>query len=211
VAPRPAASRMAAPRISAGSMIGCTGPAGTIDTAPLRNRIRSARRSTWPISGAHGSCSRCDTPQRTASPGAIPARRSSTGFSDSSDRRGGDSTSVAWTTSSSIVPMQPSFPPRTPRGRGLLVAVLGEVPNRNACWNDHLHRVLRPGGLLSITEMRMSDPDAIRGQELVTSVNAPAAALGTDAGRTSLSGFAGSERARRWGGRPCLDLASPPA
>ena len=40
-----------------------------------------------------------------------------------------------------------------------LVAVLGEIPDPAACV-ESLHRVLRPGGLLSITET-IGDPDAL--------------------------------------------------
>jgi ubiquinone/menaquinone biosynthesis C-methylase UbiE len=40
-----------------------------------------------------------------------------------------------------------------------LVAVLGEVPDSAGCL-ESLHRVLRPGGLLSITET-IGDPDAL--------------------------------------------------
>ncbi|MEX2208352.1 MAG: class I SAM-dependent methyltransferase [Myxococcota bacterium] len=41
-----------------------------------------------------------------------------------------------------------------------LVAVLGEVPDSAGCL-ESLHRVLRPGGLLSITET-IGDPDALK-------------------------------------------------
>ncbi len=44
-----------------------------------------------------------------------------------------------------------------------LVAVLGEVPDPAACV-ESLHRVLRPGGLLSITET-IGDPDALTQQD----------------------------------------------
>lgn len=40
-----------------------------------------------------------------------------------------------------------------------LVAVLGEVPDKQKCIGE-LHRVLRPGGLLSVTE-QPADPDLI--------------------------------------------------
>jgi ubiquinone/menaquinone biosynthesis C-methylase UbiE len=50
-----------------------------------------------------------------------------------------------------------------------LVAVLGEVPDRGACLRE-IHRVLRPEGLLSITEFKVSDPDFIPLPELLTSV-----------------------------------------
>jgi ubiquinone/menaquinone biosynthesis C-methylase UbiE len=52
-----------------------------------------------------------------------------------------------------------------------LAAVLGEVPDRSACLKE-LHRVLRPGGLLSVTEMRIFDPDAIALSDLQSSVEA---------------------------------------
>ena len=41
-----------------------------------------------------------------------------------------------------------------------LVSVLGEVPDRAKSLRE-LHRVLRPEGLLSITEMQLFDPDSI--------------------------------------------------
>ena len=44
-------------------------------------------------------------------------------------------------------------------GVAFLVAVLGEVPDPAACV-ESLHRVLRPGGLLAITET-IGDPDAL--------------------------------------------------
>ncbi len=50
-----------------------------------------------------------------------------------------------------------------------LSAVLGEVPDRGACLAE-LHRVLRPDGLLSITEFKVSDPDYIPLRELQASV-----------------------------------------
>jgi ubiquinone/menaquinone biosynthesis C-methylase UbiE len=40
-----------------------------------------------------------------------------------------------------------------------LVAVLGEVPDRRSCVRE-IHRVLRPGGLLSVTE-QPGDPDFV--------------------------------------------------
>lgn len=52
-----------------------------------------------------------------------------------------------------------------------LVAVLGEVPDRAGCLKELL-RVLRPGGLLSVTEMRAFDPDAIPLTDLQSSVEA---------------------------------------
>lgn len=45
-----------------------------------------------------------------------------------------------------------------------LVAVLGEVPDPKACLSS-IARVLRPGGLLSVTELP-GDPDALSEQEL---------------------------------------------
>jgi len=45
-----------------------------------------------------------------------------------------------------------------------LVAVLGEVPDPAACV-ESLHRVLRPGGLLSITET-LGDPDALSQEDV---------------------------------------------
>lgn len=50
-----------------------------------------------------------------------------------------------------------------------LVAVLGEIPDRIACLKE-LHRVLRPDGLLSVTEMRLPDPDAVSLPDLRKSV-----------------------------------------
>ncbi len=50
-----------------------------------------------------------------------------------------------------------------------LVAVLGEVPDRALCLAE-LHRVLRPDGLLSITEYKVGDPDYIPLRELQSSV-----------------------------------------
>ena len=52
-----------------------------------------------------------------------------------------------------------------------LVAVLGEVPDRGACLRE-IHRVLRPDGLLSVTEFRLGDPDSIPLPELERSVGA---------------------------------------
>lgn len=50
-----------------------------------------------------------------------------------------------------------------------LVTVLGEVPDRDACLRE-IHRVLRPHGLLSITEFKIGDPDFISRPELTASV-----------------------------------------
>ena len=52
-----------------------------------------------------------------------------------------------------------------------LVAVLGEVPDRARSVKE-LNRVLRPGGLLSVTEMRIFDPDSISLADLQSSVEA---------------------------------------
>lgn len=52
-----------------------------------------------------------------------------------------------------------------------LVAVLGEVPDRAACLGE-IHRVLRPKGLLSVTEYKLGDPDFIPSAELQRSVKA---------------------------------------
>lgn len=52
-----------------------------------------------------------------------------------------------------------------------LVAVLGEVPDRVACLGE-IHRVLRPYGLLSVTEFKLGDPDYIPQVELERSVGA---------------------------------------
>ena len=41
-----------------------------------------------------------------------------------------------------------------------LAAVLGETPDRAACLRE-IHRVLRPNGLLSVSEFKLWDPDAI--------------------------------------------------
>ena len=51
----------------------------------------------------------------------------------------------------------------------LLVAVLGEVPDRSACLGE-LRRVLCPEGLLSIAEFRLGDPDFIPKPEMIRSV-----------------------------------------
>lgn len=50
-----------------------------------------------------------------------------------------------------------------------LVAVLGEVPDRRACLQE-IRRVLRPEGVLTITEMKLGDPDFIPVNELLESV-----------------------------------------
>ncbi len=50
-----------------------------------------------------------------------------------------------------------------------LVAVLGEIPDRPRSLKE-LHRVLRPGGLLSLTEMPAFDPDAISLADLRSTV-----------------------------------------
>jgi ubiquinone/menaquinone biosynthesis C-methylase UbiE len=52
-----------------------------------------------------------------------------------------------------------------------LVAVLGELPDRDRSLEE-LHRVLRQDGLLSVTEMRVFDPDAVPLAELQSSVEA---------------------------------------
>jgi ubiquinone/menaquinone biosynthesis C-methylase UbiE len=52
-----------------------------------------------------------------------------------------------------------------------LVAVLGEVPDRRACLRE-IHRVLRPNGLLSVTEFKLGDPDLISIRELQSSIAA---------------------------------------
>lgn len=52
-----------------------------------------------------------------------------------------------------------------------LVAVLGEVPDREACLRE-IHRVLRPNGLLSVTEYKFGDPDFIPLPEVQSSVQA---------------------------------------
>lgn len=46
-----------------------------------------------------------------------------------------------------------------------LVTVLGEVPDRSACLRE-IHRVLRPDGLLSLTEVKLGDPHRIPKREL---------------------------------------------
>jgi ubiquinone/menaquinone biosynthesis C-methylase UbiE len=51
------------------------------------------------------------------------------------------------------------------------VAVLGEVANRSTCLRE-VHRVLRPGGLLSVTEFKVGDPDFVPMSELLPSVQA---------------------------------------
>lgn len=52
-----------------------------------------------------------------------------------------------------------------------LVAVLGEVADRGACLRE-IRRVLRPEGVLTITEMKLGDPDSIPANELLKSVEA---------------------------------------
>jgi ubiquinone/menaquinone biosynthesis C-methylase UbiE len=52
-----------------------------------------------------------------------------------------------------------------------LAAVLGEVPDRAACLRE-IHRVLRPGGLLSVTEYTLGDPHVVPFHELQSSVQA---------------------------------------
>lgn len=52
-----------------------------------------------------------------------------------------------------------------------LVAVLGEVPDRDACLRE-IHRVLRPDGLLSLTEYRLGDPHFIPMPEMLRLVQA---------------------------------------
>lgn len=52
-----------------------------------------------------------------------------------------------------------------------LVAVLGETPDRDACLKD-IHRVLRPDGILFLTEVRMGDPDSIPMSEMLRLVSA---------------------------------------
>lgn len=52
-----------------------------------------------------------------------------------------------------------------------LVAVLGELPDRSSCLQE-IRRVLRPEGMLSITEMKLGDPDFIPMAELLESVQA---------------------------------------
>jgi len=46
-----------------------------------------------------------------------------------------------------------------------LVSVLGEIPDQKKCLQE-IKRVLKPDGLLSVTEMRIPDPDAIAMNEL---------------------------------------------
>jgi uncharacterized protein len=52
-----------------------------------------------------------------------------------------------------------------------LVAVLGEVPDRNGALRE-INRVLRPDGLLSLTELKLGDPDFISMAEMLRSVQA---------------------------------------
>ncbi|HPQ67894.1 MAG TPA: class I SAM-dependent methyltransferase [bacterium] len=46
-----------------------------------------------------------------------------------------------------------------------LVSVLGEISDRDACLQE-IHRTLRPGGILSITENKYFDPDYIPSPDL---------------------------------------------
>jgi len=52
-----------------------------------------------------------------------------------------------------------------------LVAVLGEVPDRGACLRE-IRRALRPDGLLSLTELKLGDPDFIPMPEMLKTVQA---------------------------------------
>ncbi|MBN1882855.1 MAG: methyltransferase domain-containing protein [Deltaproteobacteria bacterium] len=52
-----------------------------------------------------------------------------------------------------------------------LASVLGEVPDRDACLGE-IRRVLKTGGLLSITEMKLGDPDYISVSEMLTLLRA---------------------------------------
>ena len=52
-----------------------------------------------------------------------------------------------------------------------LSSVLGETPDQAACLSE-IHRVLKPGGLLSITEHKISDPDAIPKNDMLTLIKA---------------------------------------
>jgi ubiquinone/menaquinone biosynthesis C-methylase UbiE len=52
---------------------------------------------------------------------------------------------------------------------GFLVAVLGEVPDRDACLRE-MHRVLKENGLLSITEFKLGDPHFISKNEMTRMV-----------------------------------------
>lgn len=52
-----------------------------------------------------------------------------------------------------------------------LAMVLGEMPNREACLKE-IRRVLRPEGLLSITELKLGDPDFLPMSEVLRSVQA---------------------------------------
>jgi len=47
-----------------------------------------------------------------------------------------------------------------------LASVLGEVPDRDGCLGE-IRRVLKPGGLLSITEVKLGDPDYIPKPEML--------------------------------------------
>ena len=53
----------------------------------------------------------------------------------------------------------------------LVVSMLGEVPDRQACLAE-LRRVLKPGGLLSVTEHKVRDPDFIPLEEMKNLVQA---------------------------------------
>jgi len=52
-----------------------------------------------------------------------------------------------------------------------LASVPGEIPDRGVCLRE-IRRALRPGGLLSVTESSVWDPDAIPGPELEALVQA---------------------------------------
>ncbi len=47
----------------------------------------------------------------------------------------------------------------------LMASVLGEISDRNACLQEVI-RVLRPGGLLAVTELKAGDPHAIKPSEI---------------------------------------------
>lgn len=63
-----------------------------------------------------------------------------------------------------------------------LVAVLGEVPDRNACLKE-IHRVLKKNGLVSITEFKLGDPHFISKNEMKRMLQSSGFRISTQYGR----------------------------